>query len=861
KKNLIKKYVKNGRISIGPMYVLPDEFLISGESLIRNLFLGHKISNEFGRVMRAGYIPDPFGHIAQLPQILSGFEIPSVLFARGFGNEFKENNLNMEFKWTAPGSAASILAIHLIQGYFSAANLNVTKKEGRYKKALNQLKRIIKRFERHTLTNVVLLNNGSDHLFPQPQVPDIVNQWNEEFPDKKMEINDFEYYIEKVLEKRPTLKEYQGELRGGKYMPLLSGVFSSRMWIKQLNTEIEYLYEKYTEPISTITWILDKYNKFSYPKDYIWTGLKWLLKNHPHDSICGCSIDEVHEEMKTRFQWAKQIGTEILINSMIYLSDLIKINENEKDRIALIVFNPLPWKREDIVFFDVISQKNSENNKCPDKIKITDFKGNVVECQDVEIKERPRYKQVENSTYRFSFIAEVPALGYKVYYILLGEDDGQILKNAENFNMTNDTIENEFYKVKIKLNGQIDVLDKKSGILYEDICKFEDVADWGDEYDFSGPNGERVDKIFYTKNAIHFKIDRFIDGSSQKTLKVHLTFYLPHSLTSDRLKRRENVIRNECNLYVSLYKGINRIDFKIEFENTSRDHRLRVLFPTKIKSETVYADGHFYIVPRNVNLPDSTGWAQPALGTNHQKDFICVQDEERVFSVFNRGLPEYEAIENEDGTITFAITLLRCVEWLSRGDLATRGSNAGPDLHTPGAQCLGEHEFELAMVINNKNGNYLESEVHVISKEFNNPLMSIIPKMIKTPLRALNKINLNPIRILELFRTSHIKENEGFLPEELSFIKIDNKKIMLSAFRRSETGDFLILRLYNLSPKSESCSIKFCRELNIKNVEIVNLLEEKPKNPIKAKINFTKCTIKLDIEPHVIATLKIEFLK
>jgi len=101
----IKKYVKEGRLSIGPMYVLPDEFLVSGESLIRNLIIGHRISRKFGRVMKAGYIPDPFGHIAQLPQLVSGFEIPSILFMRGFGNEFEENNLSMEFIWNAPGNA------------------------------------------------------------------------------------------------------------------------------------------------------------------------------------------------------------------------------------------------------------------------------------------------------------------------------------------------------------------------------------------------------------------------------------------------------------------------------------------------------------------------------------------------------------------------------------------------------------------------------------------------------------------------------------------------------------------------------------------------------------------------------------
>ena len=195
-KEIIEKFVKEDRLSIGPMYVLPDEFLVSGESIIRNLMLGHIIGRRFGKVMKTGYIPDPFGHIAQLPQILQGCEIPSMLFMRGFGNEFEENNLNTEFLWNAPGNSASTLAIHLLHGYSSAANLNTTIDDGRYYIALKQLKKAVGRLEKHTATDIGLLNNGSDHLFAQPEVPEIIKQWNEANPEIIMEINDFENYTE-----------------------------------------------------------------------------------------------------------------------------------------------------------------------------------------------------------------------------------------------------------------------------------------------------------------------------------------------------------------------------------------------------------------------------------------------------------------------------------------------------------------------------------------------------------------------------------------------------------------------------------------------------------------------------------------
>ncbi|MFW9873608.1 MAG: alpha-mannosidase, partial [Candidatus Thorarchaeota archaeon] len=222
KEKEIRKYVKEGRLSIGPMYVLPDEFLVSGESLIRNLIIGHQIARRFGRVMKAGYIPDPFGHIAQLPQIIQGFEIPSILFWRGFGNEFEEEKLNMEFIWNSPGKAASTLAIFLIYSYGSLDQLNVKKLKGEYKPALRKIKRTIENFEKNIATPNILLNNGSDHREALPEIPEIIKQWNDKNPDKPIVQADFEHYVNKVLESEPNLKEFQGELRGGRYAHLLS---------------------------------------------------------------------------------------------------------------------------------------------------------------------------------------------------------------------------------------------------------------------------------------------------------------------------------------------------------------------------------------------------------------------------------------------------------------------------------------------------------------------------------------------------------------------------------------------------------------------------------------------------------------
>ena len=428
----------------------------------------------------------------------------------------------------------------------------------------------------------------------------------------------------------------------------------------------------------------------------------------------------------------------------------------------------------------------------------------------------------------------------------------------KDFKITRNFLENEFYRITIKPDGFIEVVDKESGITYEKFCEFEDMGDWGDEYDFSGPKENQTDLVFTTEDAAIFERLVFIDGPSQKTFKLRLNLKLPYSFSEDRYNREDWLVDNKITMYISLYKGIKRIDFEIEVENNSRDHRIRVLFPTKIKADKVYADGHFFVVPRNVKLPKADNWVQKPLPMNHQKDFVSVSDNSRTFAVLNKGLPEYEAKINENKTITFAITLLRCIEWLSRDDFITRMSHAGPGVKTPGAQCLGRHNFEFSIVTSSK-PNWLDSEIHLRGKEFNSPLRLIFPAMAQTPQRVTDKVVLKPTGILSYFIKRKKRNLEPYLPASLSFLEISNKKVVLSALKKSEVGDNLIIRLYNISSKLQNTRLTFYDKILIRTVEIVNFLEEKPKNEIKADINnYDKNELNITLEPHVIATFKID---
>ncbi|GAJ21093.1 unnamed protein product, partial [marine sediment metagenome] len=140
---------------------------------------------------------------------------------------------------------------------------------------------------------------------------------------------------------------------------------------------------------------------------------------------------------------------------------------------------------------------------------------------------------------------------------------------------------------------------------------------------------------------------------------------------------------------------------------------------------------------------------------------------------------------NKDGTISLAITLLRCNEWLSRHDFTSRRSNAGPDLNTPEAQCLGKHTFELSLVIEENKHNWLDSNIHIKGKEFNNPFEVIVPSIVRTSIRASNKVILAPVGIISYFKTASNQPLKPYLPTELSFLEIDNRNVMLSALKKS----------------------------------------------------------------------------
>ena len=115
---------------------------------------------------------------------------------------------------------------------------------------------------------------------------------------------------------------------------VIPGVLSSRVWIKQRNARCESLLCAWAEP--SASWA-HRLLGTEYPQGFLNVAWKWLLKNHPHDSICGCSIDVVHEDMKFRFSQTEQIAERLTLEATRSLAANVSgdVNDNELPRGGL----------------------------------------------------------------------------------------------------------------------------------------------------------------------------------------------------------------------------------------------------------------------------------------------------------------------------------------------------------------------------------------------------------------------------------------------------------------------------------------------------------------------------------------------
>ena len=775
-RDLLFKLIKQGKIGIGPWYVQPDEWLSYPEALIRNLLFGKLLAEELDLpIVKVGYTPDTFGHTAQLPQILEGFDIDSFLFMRGMGDE--SESLGDEFIWQAP-NGSKVIAVHLRTGYSNGVFLGaytghphvdyygklypsyihiwksgltdpvmhfeIYEKEPpvNMNKAMEWIKCLIQMTVGKIKSSTLLILNGGDHAPPQETITHIIKELKNALPNVRIYIGRFEDYISKLRSLADQLPVFKGELRGARYHWVLPNTISTRIPQLKIPNYICYiLVNHYLEPLSVLCWILgDKYPQKILR--YLW---KLLLRNLPHDSICGCGVDEVHNDVATRFRHIMEISKNIIYDKLRFLASQINTSELGDADAYVLVFNPTGWARDDVVFLHTTDLAYGN-------YAILDVDGNCLPCTTIgsEVLQVFADKRVT----KLLFIAKnVPPLGYKVFKLNHSIDTKQPLI------VRGTTIENEFFKVEADPNngGLLKITDKLNNVTYEGFNLFIDEGDAGDEYTFCPP----LKQITITNKSINANV--WIEKSeAYSCLNVRFAMKVPESSDSDKRAKKYIDLIVEEKIY--LYPKVPRIDLDINVDNKAKNHRLRIAFPTGLGVKYSYSDTHYYVIKRQIVPPRGDHWQESPPIDHPLLHWVDVSDGKRGIMIATRGLPEYSV----DSNGTLYITLLRCVDSLGKSDLLTRPGIFQLSIPTPDAQCIGRFNFQLSIIPHK--GDWREGTIFKEALNFAIPLLAYITD-----------------------------KHKGKLPPEGSLLTMEPSEIVITSLKKAENDEAIVLRYYNAS--------------------------------------------------------------
>ncbi|WP_305302764.1 alpha-mannosidase [Romboutsia ilealis] len=826
KKELLEKVIKEGRLNIGPWYVLQDEFLTSSEANIRNLQYGHKDSKKYGvEPCKVGYFPDSFGNIGQAPQILKQAGIDAAAFGRGvkptgFNNEIsaddKFESPYSEMYWESP-DGSKVLGILFANWYCNGMEVPVDGKE-----AKEYWEKRIEDTSKFASCNHLLFMNGCDHQPIQTDLSQAINFANNLYNDIEFVHSNFEDYIKDLKENMPKdLQVIKGELRSqqteGWYT--LVNTASARVYLKQWNNLCQTLFEKVAEPIATMA----SHYGYKYPHHLFEYGWKSLMKNHPHDSICGCSVDEVHREMVARFDKAKDVAKFIINESLEYIKDNINTEVFSKlgdNTYPFIVVNTSGYDRFSVTTIEMdicrkyfregtpnLIAKELKKVEIP-KFKVVDVNGNKIDANIVDMGIRFGY-DLPDDKFRQPYYARyvkvelltknIKSFGWDTYALV---EDNDITIENKTIVVNNNILENENLRVEIKENGSVELLDKNTNKVFKDLCIYENSGDIGNEYIYMKPVGEAPITTKDIKADIKVKENLSYKGVIEITHKLNIPKSANELLLEEieevlefkhrKSQRVDETVELEIKTTLTLEKNDKALKIKSSLNNVANDHRMRMLFATDIESDVHYADSIFELAKRN-NIVDGC-WKNPS-NCQHQQAFVNIHNKDYGLTVANKGLNEYELLN--DGRNTIAVTLLRCVREL--GDWGV--------FETPDAQCIGYHEAELKIIPHGRNMYDSIKEAHMYQ----------IPVI-----------------------TKQVDIKNGKINYENGLMNFDGYGIIWSTLKMG--NDFnTIFRVYNVSDKDTSLEISKC-DFG-KEIYISNILEEEIKSVIDGKVNLRKSEI------------------
>ncbi|GGG14824.1 glycosyl hydrolase [Paenibacillus albidus] len=718
-KKKLEAYIREGRILIGPWYILQDAFLTSGEANVRNMQIGHQDALKYGEPSKIGYFPDTFGLVGQTPQLMLQSGISNAFFGRGvkptgFNNTVSDAGYESSFSeliWEGP-DGSKILGI-LFANWYSNGN-EVPEQEAAAREFWD---RKLADAEKYASTGELLFMNGCDHQPLQLDLPEAIERAQTLYPEVEFVHSNFPDYLRAVEGElsaaQRELSTVTGELRSQRTdgWGTLVNTASARVYLKQMNQKGQTLLEKVAEPLASIASLAGQ----DYPHHLFTYAWKTLMQNHPHDSICGCSVDEVHREMVTRFDKSRHVAESIIDDSAQFIADQVDTSGFAAyggDAVPFVVMNTTGWNRTGTVTIELDvarlylregypldeTARRMQEVALSGRLLVNDL-GQPVECTIEDLGLGFGYDLPDDKfrqpymcrKVKLAFEARnVPALGLRAYAWVQSSAAAPVQTSLL---VGERGLENTALKVEVAENGSFTLLHKASGVLYRDLGIYEDTGDIGNEYMYKQPEGEqalttkgqsasiRVLEDSPFRAAIEIQHDWVVPASGDVTLEAEqrALVYYPER----KAQRSLNTVTLQLRTVVTLEREGRGVHIESTINNQAKDHRVRMLFPTDLSAGVHYADSMFEIAKRdNVPAPE---WENPS-NTQHQQAFVDVSSGDAGLTVANLGLNEYEVLR--DGRNTIAVTLLRSV-----GELGDWGW-----FPTPEAQCLGESTAYLELI-------------------------------------------------------------------------------------------------------------------------------------------------------------------
>ncbi len=788
----LAKLIKDGRILIGPWYTMPDLFCPGAEALVRNLLTGQRISGEWDTTaMPVAYTCDMFGHPSQMPQIYNGFGLKYCVLGRGT-NEFDTPAF---FTWKAHdgstvltfklqdymGYGAFIGARQVLEGSTQERGSGTETNEEQARKSLREY--IGHEIERSNAP-VLCLIDALDHMPPAGDAPRYVAAAEAACPEVSVRhstLTAFFKEAEAALE-GVELPVRQSELRDPAknrvgYLWLIPNCVSSRIHIKQANDACQALLELGAEPMMAIAQQCGFDPVPARLRQIAWEN---LLLCHAHDSICGCSIDQVHRDMMHRFDQVLQLGRQIRNRSFARLTAASRNLATKPDEFTFTLMNTLPRRQKGAVVAEVRFPTNWPR-KFHDAFRaqpingfiIEDAEGKRVEYQIMGMaphcSHRSEYSSLtdmganaEFDSYTLSLDTELPPCGFKS---LLVKPADMIQRSVGSLRTGPFTAENAFIAVSICPNGTLKLMNKETGDVYRDLLMFEDRSETGDGW-FHGQS--MSDEIALSAGSAS-QISVLSDGPLAVVFRVQVTMNLPKRYNWNlqcRSEARENV---KIVSKVTLRKGARAVEIETEVDNTVEDHRLRVLFPTDIADAKTWLAHHPYDwVERPVALRAETrDWSEMDLPEKPFLNLQTVRNESRGLAFISGG-GVHEGGVVDDERRTMQVTLFRSY----RRTVGTPGEHDGLE--------LGKTTFRFALM---PYGDKL-------------PNSELFGEMQALQTESLKR-QTGPC-------SSGYPAMKGSEAPDRSFMEFMDGNLVFSALKPAEDGDGMILRVWN--PTAEAAS-------------------------------------------------------